>query len=193
MKKKILFSLMTVVLSLGLMGSSFAWFSDTETSTGNTFTAGTMDLEITSGGGPITFANMAPGDIESGTIVVTNIGSLDGNLYGRTSYVNSDDTVNPVNMDLADKLNVTSWEDPTMGGSPIDPAMTLKQLVGQTHPVTLVGHGGLWMDYGALASMATGTFSMTVEFDELAGNDYQSDGVDVTFEFVLIQAGAASP
>jgi spore coat-associated protein N len=37
---------MAVVVSLGMVGSSLAYFSDVETSTGNTYTAGTLDLEI---------------------------------------------------------------------------------------------------------------------------------------------------
>ena len=44
--KKLLFSLVAVVLCIGMVGSSLAYFTDVETSTGNTFTAGTLDLEI---------------------------------------------------------------------------------------------------------------------------------------------------
>lgn len=45
--KKILFSVMALVLVIGLVGAgAFAYFSDTETSTGNTFTAGTLDISV---------------------------------------------------------------------------------------------------------------------------------------------------
>ena len=45
--KKILIGLMTLVLVIGLAGAgAFAYFSDVETSTGNTFTAGSIDLKI---------------------------------------------------------------------------------------------------------------------------------------------------
>ena len=45
--KKILFSVMTMVLVVGLVGGgAFALFSDTETSTGNVFQAGTLDLHF---------------------------------------------------------------------------------------------------------------------------------------------------
>jgi spore coat-associated protein N len=45
--KAILMSLMVVALVGGLVGGGmFAYFSDTETSTGNTFTAGTIDISI---------------------------------------------------------------------------------------------------------------------------------------------------
>jgi spore coat-associated protein N len=44
--KKLLISVLATMLMLGMIGGAFAYFTDVETSTGNTFTAGTMDLEI---------------------------------------------------------------------------------------------------------------------------------------------------
>ena len=50
--RKILFSLMTFVLVVGLVGGgAFAYFSDVETSTGNVFSAGTIDIEVSDDGG----------------------------------------------------------------------------------------------------------------------------------------------
>ena len=47
MNKKILFSFLTIgVVSVAAIGATRAFFSDTETSTGNTFTAGEIDLKI---------------------------------------------------------------------------------------------------------------------------------------------------
>jgi len=109
---------MSLVVVLGLVGGgAFAYFSDTETSTGNTFSAGTLDLtyNITytySGAGTVIvtplgagvesngvnsqviFANVAPGD--SGEIVwtFTNAGSLPGRLDVRYQGVNDYDFVN---------------------------------------------------------------------------------------------------
>ena len=68
--KKLLFSLMAVALCSGMVGSSFAYFTDVETSTGNTFTAGTLELKLRDGGqewsdgitvAEWTLSNMAPG------------------------------------------------------------------------------------------------------------------------------------
>lgn len=75
------------MLAMGLMGSAFAYFQDTETSTGNTFTAGTLDLKIQDGGqlwgDGITVAewsmsNMAPGSptTEWGKVSLRNDGSI---------------------------------------------------------------------------------------------------------------------
>ena len=45
--RKIFISILTLgLLGLAIYGGSRAFFSDTETSTGNTFTAGKIDLEI---------------------------------------------------------------------------------------------------------------------------------------------------
>lgn len=44
--RKLLLSMLATFLVIGLVGGTFAWFSDTESSTGNTLTAGTLDLNI---------------------------------------------------------------------------------------------------------------------------------------------------
>ena len=77
--KKILISLMSIALVIGLVGvGTMAYFSDAETSTGNTFAAGTVDLALT-GGEPLPFqiTGMAPGDTVTGTVTVTNSGTLE--------------------------------------------------------------------------------------------------------------------
>ena len=99
--KKILFSLMAILLALGVVGAgAFAYFSDVETSEDNVFTAGTLDLQVVS---PyegesypfppgkiyngvvipgITLSDMKPGDppIEW-RMHVNNMGSVDGVLF----------------------------------------------------------------------------------------------------------------
>ena len=129
--KKILFSLIAILVCVGLVGGAFAWFSDTDASTGNTFTAGTLDLEMrTAGGpgvpstswsydhtGPIAYAvNMAPG-VEFGPFDVhfRNGGTMDGYVDVNFSYSNYDDpapygefaTPTVTGADYAKKLIVT--------------------------------------------------------------------------------------
>jgi predicted ribosomally synthesized peptide with SipW-like signal peptide len=81
---KILLSLMMIVLVCALIGGGiYAYFSDTETSTGNTFTAGTLDLNLDGGNtNVVKFAvgDIAPGSSGNGTWTVTNVGSIDGYL-----------------------------------------------------------------------------------------------------------------
>ena len=49
--KKIIGLTIAIVLAVGIFGvATFAYFTDTETSTGNTFTAGTLDLKTNDAG-----------------------------------------------------------------------------------------------------------------------------------------------
>lgn len=92
--KKILFVLMACVLCIGLVGGAFAYFTDTESSTGNTFTAGTLDLKIDQNpdGGVFDyqdgvptmtvvwsdFGNMAPGFYADPSVGIQNAGTIEG-------------------------------------------------------------------------------------------------------------------
>lgn len=99
--KRIIFSLMTLVAVLTVSGAgSLAYFSDTETSTGNTFTAGTLDLKVWDYPGeswvddpnvPVLISsgywnsaigsiinNLKPGDEGTITVPIRNDGSVDG-------------------------------------------------------------------------------------------------------------------
>jgi len=98
MNKKILLSVMVITLASALIGGGiYAVFSDVETSTGNTFTAGTLNLvpstsgtgpggkyTVTAGGdgvnGKVVFEELAPSDSGSITWTLQNDGSLDGTL-----------------------------------------------------------------------------------------------------------------
>ena len=110
--KRIIFSLMTLVAVLSVAGvGSMAYFSDTETSSGNSFTAGTLDLKIGDGSdgwlddpvpavisaayldsGIGLINNLKPGDEGTITVPIKNDGSVDGiaslQLTNLTDYEN---------------------------------------------------------------------------------------------------------
>ncbi|NLE08228.1 MAG: hypothetical protein GX631_03110, partial [Dehalococcoidales bacterium] len=83
--KKILGLSVAALMVMGLVGGgTWAYFSDTEESTGNIFTAGTLDLCLyntsnTSSTGSITgtfsASIWAPGDTINGTLYINNDGS----------------------------------------------------------------------------------------------------------------------
>jgi spore coat-associated protein N len=86
--KKILGLTVAAFLVIGLVGGgTWAYFSDTEESTGNVFSSGTLDLGLANSGGTdptgsvtATFgaADLAPGSAAgSGTLYVYNAGSID--------------------------------------------------------------------------------------------------------------------
>ena len=84
--RKVLISLFIIgILALGIGWGTHSLFVDTETSSGNTFTAGTLDLKVGGKDDPnivtITISNMKPGDVFGYyKWVLKNAGSLSGNL-----------------------------------------------------------------------------------------------------------------
>src|SRR4030042_1466539 len=87
MNKKLIISLSIIgVVAAIAVGSTIAYFSDTETSTGNTFTAGTLDLKVSNQDDPnvvhITRTDLKPYPAWShsygGQWVLKNAGSIPG-------------------------------------------------------------------------------------------------------------------
>jgi predicted ribosomally synthesized peptide with SipW-like signal peptide len=77
MNKKILVSVMVIGLVAALAGAGLhAIFNDTETSTGNTFTAGTLNISLGTTSRSTGYNNMKPGDTVTFTIIVNSDGSL---------------------------------------------------------------------------------------------------------------------
>ncbi len=104
--RKFILSALVIMLALGLAGAgSLAYFSDTETSTGNTLTAGTLNLEIKDdstfdpdpwgNGVDLTWVmdNMLPGVSEvTNNVTLRNVGSVVEN-HVEISFSNTIDEV----------------------------------------------------------------------------------------------------
>jgi predicted ribosomally synthesized peptide with SipW-like signal peptide len=84
--KNIVRSLLVVVAVAAIAGgATYSYFSDTETSAGNTFTAGTLDLKVNGIDDPLPIVlnseNMQPGKVyNAGTVEVRNDGSIAGKV-----------------------------------------------------------------------------------------------------------------
>ena len=98
MNKKILASLIIIgILGFALGWGTYSYFSDTETSTENTFQAGTLDLKVNDFDDPVgavvTLDNMCPCQFEEVSVKLTNVGSQDGNVSIHiTNVVDSEPT-----------------------------------------------------------------------------------------------------
>jgi len=81
MKKKITLSILVLLLVGAFAWGAVAYFSDTESSNGNTFTAGTLDLQLQN---PVNLAfnleKIKPGDSGEGKVTLNNAGNLAGDL-----------------------------------------------------------------------------------------------------------------
>jgi predicted ribosomally synthesized peptide with SipW-like signal peptide len=97
--KKILLSILTIGLMASVVfGATRAFFSDTETSVGNTFTAGTIDLKMNDENPRVsaifTFEDMKPSeDMAPIVIKLKNVGQNNGYLYQKIDYIDKDKVV----------------------------------------------------------------------------------------------------
>ena len=77
MHKKILLALLGIGLLASLSGiASLAVFTDSAPVGGNTFSTGNVDITTAPTTALVTFSGMAPGDMVTNSIVVTNAGTL---------------------------------------------------------------------------------------------------------------------
>ena len=93
--KKIIFSLMAILLAVGLVGAgAFAQFFDVETSEGNVFTAGTIDIEVNEENPLesvlVELEDMKPCEYEEVFVRVTNVGTNPLNLWKHVGEIECD-------------------------------------------------------------------------------------------------------
>ncbi len=78
MNRRILLSLLIIALVVAATATgAMALFTDQETSSGNTFTTGNLDLALSNGTPlPFTVSGMAPGDVAYGGLQISNSGNM---------------------------------------------------------------------------------------------------------------------
>ncbi|MFC7142570.1 TasA family protein [Halosimplex aquaticum] len=198
---------------------TFAYFSDSEASNDNQVSAGTLDLTPESGSlATFAFSEVKPGATKGPhSWTLNNAGSIDGSLdvdvtVNNNSGVDDGSSGTPANStdvsesDLAKAIEVTTLSyggaDITgqISGSTTGPSgyftagssyTSLYDLANNTHAD---GSGDGESDGGNdlidLADPGSGTdFKIAVKLRSEAGNDFQADGLDVAFTFMLNQNG----
>ncbi len=177
-----------LLISMGGIGT-WAYFQDTETSTGNVLAAGTLDLKTDDVDGvtqTLYASNLKPGDIVSGSITLKNTGTVAGSTLDLAfSYVESDDSPNPANMS-ADataaviELTTLDYGGSSLLGSVSDGNSNLYIDIEDLKNADLTGQTGI-------DAAATKDFTITVQFRGDASHDFQSDGINITMTFTLNQ------
>jgi len=189
-RRRVLGGLVTIGAAGAAAGAgTFAFFSDSESSSGNEVTAGTLDLS-TPTDGAISVTNAAPGDSipSSGTTTIT------------TTY---DGTIDPIEVDFS----VTNTEPASEGTEPSNStdqsaSAFAQQLTVDTANLTKNGSqhadltstqsvstaddlNGLSIDdaFGSVTPSDTVGLELAFTFDSGAGNDYQADGVSIAATF----------
>lgn len=194
--KKIFGLTIAAVLVMGLVGGgTWAYFSDPETSTGNILTAGTLDLKTNNVDGvtaTLTASTMKPSDsVGPATITLKNSGNMVASALDiDISYVENDGATEPTDADLLVDLDADGFADKlivntlTYGATDLLALVTDADADGkdmeEVAATDLTGQAGLVVD-------GTADFIIQVTLDSGAGNDFQNDGIDITFTFTIQQ------
>ncbi len=189
--KKILGLTIAFMLLIGMGGiGTWAYFQDTETSTGNVLAAGTLDLKTDDVDGvtqTLYASNLKPGDSVSGSITLRNAGTVAGlTLDLAFTYVESDDIVpNPPNM--------------TADGTAAVIEVTILDYDGlDLLSYVSDGNSNLYIDIQDLKNTIFPSqaginpsdpkvFSITVQLRAGTSSDFLSDGINITMTFTLNQ------
>ncbi|AKB17787.1 TasA family protein [Methanosarcina sp. WWM596] len=121
--KKVFMSIFVLGMAVTLAGAgTWAWMTDAGTSSDNTFTSGTLDMQLANNGDDysdgvtatwVSPANFKPGDRFSAELRFTNVGTVNANhLYFYPELLPSTGSV-----DLADKIIITSVQGNFIRGS----------------------------------------------------------------------------
>ena len=196
--KKILGLTVVALMVMGLVGGgTWAYFSDVETSAGNTFGAGTLDLQVDSenpwASAPISISNIAPGAASASTnITATNIGSLAGDLYVRISDYTDAGGDNPEPEQVKEtEIGVTDDISTQLVLSVTGPGGAVTNIDG----LTIASANGTWSSKIAdlVATTGTADIEISATCNSTATNEYQGDNCTFTIELFLQQDEQAAP
>ncbi len=165
-------------------GSTFAFFSDSNTSTGNVFAAGTLELQLddlneTSTSASISSSfggsNLAPGGPGvTGFVSLHNSGTI--NMAEVRLSATEIVTSTP---DLAGKLNITSAKIGTESTCTTGPS----DISGSFTTLAALNSAGLDLPSSAVAAGATKYLCMTFVLDSGTDDTYQGKSITETFTF----------
>ena len=188
--KRILGLTIAFILFIGMTGiGTWAYFQDTETSTGNVFAAGTLDLKTDDVDGvtqTLYASNLKPGNNVSGSITLKNTGSVAGSTLDLAfSYVESDNIFNTVNISANAtaaqvELTALSYGGSSLLGSVNDDNINTYLDIEDLKNADLTGQIGI-------NPSLTEDFSITVQLRGDTAGDFQSDGINITITFILNQ------
>ncbi|WP_435552052.1 TasA family protein [Natrinema sp. CGMCC1.2065] len=174
-EKKFDLSRRKVLGSIGLIGAgsaaagagTMAYFSDTEESTGNTVTAGTLDLTVNGhndiSGSYLDVSGVAPGWSEDVDLTLANAGNVGGNLYIKID----------ASGDLTDDLDLTYSIDGGGSGS-----------------VDLSNVPTDWIDTGQdIGGSGSVEGNLGLELPTSVGNEAQGETAEIDVAMQLVQSG----
>jgi predicted ribosomally synthesized peptide with SipW-like signal peptide len=189
--KKILASVFVIsMLAFAIGWGTYSYFSDTETSSGNKFSAGTLDLKVDGKDNPLdvyfNVADVKPGDSGSKTIALKNDGTIEGTAKIHIKNVANSEGTNPEPEtdtaepgDLGKYLVLKIWYDAEGDGFEADDLIVTDEVNDLNSVLTTLG---------PLGAGQTRNVKIDWELPSDVGNDIMGDSVTFDIEFSLVQA-----
>lgn len=189
-KKTLGFGMASAALGLSLIGGgTFAYFSDTATSTA-TFAAGTLDLN-SDPSVIVDIPNLKPGDTVSKTFKLKNDGTLDiGSILLKTTTEVTDTLGDNNGVDLSKFIKVKFLKNNDKG-TILTPEVvvyetTLDALKNQTPDlVNNTGLDQIWTEADGIKAQSSDSFTVKFEFFDNGEtqNYFQKDKLKLTWNF----------
>ncbi|MGN7764003.1 TasA family protein [Paenibacillus sp. 22594] len=189
-KKTLGFGMASAALGLSLIGGgTFAYFSDTATSTA-TFAAGTLDLN-SDPSVIVDIPNLKPGDTVSKTFKLKNDGTLDiGSILLKTTTEITDTLGDNNGVDLSKFIKVKFLKNNDKG-TILTPEVvvyetTLDALKSQTPDlVNNTGLDQIWTEADGIKAQSSDSFTVKFEFVDNGEtqNYFQKDKLKLTWNF----------
>jgi len=202
MNKNILVSLAIIgAVAAIAIGGTVAYFSDTETSSGNTFTAGTVDIAVNgenpwNGEGYFTISDMKPCQVEYKEFTLKNVGqnevdvwkhiridSYDGGEMSEPECEAENGTWDPTNQTCSGNTAVDNIAEKIT----YDLVVNGETIISEDDGVKMSDVNCCWVYLGKIEPGEEMTVVQSYHMDADAGNEYQGDQVNFTVELYAQQ------
>jgi spore coat-associated protein N len=170
----------SVVIAGSLLGSGVsAFFTDTQSVGANTFTAGTVDLTASPATAAISYSNMAPGDVVTNPVTVSNAGTL-AMRYALSSTATNVDTKG-----LKDQLTLAIKTEDAGGGCTAFTGTSLYSGDLDSTAGKLIGDSATGSQAGdrALAAGVSEVLCLRATLPSATGYVFQAATTTATFSF----------
>jgi predicted ribosomally synthesized peptide with SipW-like signal peptide len=206
--KKILGLTIAIVLIIGVVaGGTWAYFSDTEESLGNTFTAGTIDISVNGenpweGTGYFTIADMKPCDVEYIDFTINNIGENEVDVWKHFEITGTSGGAMTEPECIAENGTWDSVNQQCQNNVPSDDIASVIDydlvvdgvvIIDITADVQITDIECCWIYLGRIEPGEDMVVTQSYHMQGTAGNEYQGDTMDFTIELFAQQTRGCPP
>jgi hypothetical protein len=185
-RRRLRLAILILGLSLATLAGllTAAIFTDTQALGANTFTTGTVDISAAPASAAVTFNNMAPGDMVTAPITVSNAGSLQFRYAVRSTTT---ENVLAAQLDMTIKSNVVTCTNAGFGGSGV--VLYGAGDLGNTAGLNVVGDPTQGAQAGdrVVNAAASEVLCVQVSLPLATGNAYQALTTTATLDFIAEQ------